>query len=420
MFDKQKRALLNNMLWLLASFVLAFIVWITADFSTDPVVQQNLPQRIPIEILTDDNVIVTNNPTLRALVVLRAQETTFNKLTEDDIRLFVDLRGTTEFGTLEAPVEWSVDDEHQAVVHTISPPRITVELEPLQERLVELNVEITSDPPASVEADVTVPDVNQVRVSGPVAAVDRIDSAQIRLDLSEVRQSQELTVSPRVVDAEGNAVNGVTITPEEVTAQVDIRERSDVDEVRVTPNLIGEPPDGYTLTSRFNYEPQTVIVSGPPELLETLPGTLFTEPINLSNYTDDFEIRVPVDLPSDDLLLITGQRITVQVGIDPIITSRQFERIPIEVIGLRDGLDVSLSPEQVSVLVNGPQPVVSELQPGNIRVLIDLNEFVEPTTTQITPTATVSNADLDGQNVSVLPSQIDVTITLLESLDEDE
>ena len=293
-------------------------------------------------------------------------------------------------------------------------------LEPLQERLVELNVEITSDPPASVEADVTVPDVNQVRVSGPVAAVDRIDSAQVRLDLSEVRQSQELTVSPRVVDAEGNSVNGVTITPEEVTAQVDIRERSDVDEVRVTPNLIGEPPEGYTLTSRFSYEPETVIVSGPPELLETLPGTLFTEPINLSNYTDDFEIRVPVDLPSDDLLLITGQRITVQVGIDPIITSRQFERIPVEVIGLRDGLDVSLSPEQVSVLVNGPQPVVSELQPGNIRVLIDLNEFVEPTTTQITPTATVSNADLDGQNVSVLPSQIDVTITLLESLDEDE
>ena len=414
MILERKNRLVSNLLWLFGSLLLAFIVWMTADFDANPIVQRSITSRIPIEVLTDENVAVTNNPVSRALVVVRAQEDTFNELTEDDLRLFVDLRGTEEFGSREVEVQWEFVDKGSALVQTISPPRIRVDLEPLQERLVELEATVSQDPPASVEADLNLGDLNQIRVSGPVDDVAQVQAAQVSLDLSDVRQSQEMTAVARAVDAEGAPVPGVTVIPQEIVVQVTIRERSDVDEIRIRPNLVGEPPEGYTLTPRFSYEPDTVIISGPPELLETLPGTLSTQPIDLSQYTADFEISVPLDLPSDDLLLITGQRITVRVGIAPIITSRQFENIPIEVIGLRDGLRATLSPESVSVLVNGPQPVISTLQPGDVRVLVDLNEFTEATTTQMAPTASVASANLEDEGVSVLPPTMDVVITEID------
>jgi hypothetical protein len=106
-----------------------------------------------------------------------------------------------------------------------------------------------------------------------------------------------------------------------------------------------------------------VLVSGTPSQLAALEDTLSTQPIDLSNHSSSFEVSVPVILPNSDLVLLSGQNITVDVEIKPVTTSRQFESIPIKVLGIESNskLAVKIAPNTVSVLVNGPQQAVNQL-----------------------------------------------------------
>lgn len=420
--SRQRNFITDNLFWFLASLFIAVVVWITAELDADPINVERLGERVPIEIMTDSNVIVTEQSANRALVLVRAQQTTLDELSPEDVEIYADLQNVTELGQRRVSLQWRIEGEQQANVVTISPSQISVELERREERFVPVEVEITGSPPASVEANVTVPEVNQVLVSGPADMVSRVDVARIPVDLSDQRVSTQLEEEPTPVDTDEGTppLSDLTVEPETVTVDVDIAPRSDVREVRVTPNIIGQPPTGYTLTSGFDYSPETVFVSGPQEALEELPGTLFTAPINLSNYTDDFEVRVPVELPNDDLLLITGQRITVSVGIDPVQTSRQFERVPVEIIGLQEGLEATLSPAEVSVLVNGPQPVLSEIEPDEIQVIVDLNDVTEPGVVQVAPSASVGVGQIEAENISVLPPTIDVQLTFAGATEEED
>lgn len=411
--SRRRNFITDNIIWFLAALFVAVVVWITAELDADPISVQRLGERVPIEVITTPNVIVTDQSVSRALVLIRAQQSTFDELSPDNVQVFADLQSVTELGEQRVSLDWRIVGDYQASVVTISPPQITVTLERRQERFVPLEVELTGLPPASVEANVNIPSVDQVLISGPEAMVSRVDVARIRVDLTNQRESAQIEANPVPVDTADDAppLSNLTVEPETVMVDVEIEPRSDVREVRVTPNIIGQPPDGYTLTSGFDYSPETVFVSGSPDALENLPGTLFTAPIDLSTYTDDFEIRVPVELPRDDLLLITGQRITVSVGIDAVQTSRQFERVPVEIIGLQEGLEATISPAEVSVLVNGPQPVLSEIMPDEVQVIVDLNDMTEPGVVQVIPSASVGGGQIDDENISVLPPTIDVQLT---------
>lgn len=413
--QKQKHILVHIM-WFVASLLMATIVWITANLDTDPFLQRGFRESIPVQIRVPEGVIITNTPTSRAFVVLRTQESVFEQLAVDDIQVFADLENVTTTGRVTVPLQAHVAEERRASVVTISPSQITVELEQREERLVPLDLTITGELPISVEADTPATNITQVLVSGPASAVSQVSLARVSIDLSDQRQSLDLELRPEALNVEGQVIEGVTLSPDTIGVTVQIEPRSDVREVRVTPNIIGEPPDGYTLTPNFDYLPETVFVSGPPSVLENLPGTFLTAPIDLSAYTNDFQVRVPVELPDENLVLITGQRITVSVGIDPIQSSRQFEGIPVEVVNLQEGLTATPAPEVVTVLINGPQPVLTELAASNLRVVVDANAIVDAGTIQLQPSATLTNAQLEIENISVLPPTIDV---IFASLNED-
>ncbi|MEL6273168.1 MAG: CdaR family protein, partial [Chloroflexota bacterium] len=312
-----------------------------------------------------------------------------------------------------------VENQGQSNVVDISPAQVTIQLERRAERLVQLRPVVITEPPASLAVEIETPDITQILVAGPAERVALIDEAQLQLDLANQRETVELELEPTLISLEVGEITGLAITtdPATIPVSVNIEPRSDVREVRVSPNFVNELPEGYTITSSFAIQPETAFVSGPPDVLENLPSTLSTEPIDLSQYINDFEIQVPLRLPDDELFPITGQQITVSVGIEPIQTSRQFESVALDVIGLREGLTAVLSPTEVGVLVNGPQPVLSTLETGDVQVLVDLNSIAEPGTYSVTPIASAST-QIVPENIEVLPPTIDVQVVLASEATE--
>jgi YbbR domain-containing protein len=209
------------------------------------------------------------------------------------------------------------------------------------------------------------------------------------------------------VDADGQPVAGVTVDPQTVHVHIDIEPRSDVREVRVQPNIVGELAEGYVLTPAFDYTPQTVVVSGPAEVLESLPGTFFTAPISLSDKTSSFETTVPVELPDPRLVIVTGRTVTVTVGIDTQTITRQFDNIPVELIGQKTDLEYHTITSEVTVLVTGPQPLLNELNVNDLSVLVDVSGLNAGDNAQLVPDASIADGEL-VVTTSVLPALIDV------------
>ncbi|MEO0562852.1 MAG: CdaR family protein [Chloroflexota bacterium] len=406
----RRKQIIENTIWFSVSLMLACIVWLTAAIDSNPITQRGLSERIPIQIQVDENVLITNNPTNRAFVIVRAPESEFEQLASDDIQIIADLSETAIFGRQTVPLEAVISDQRQASVVTISPSQITVELQQRQERLIPLEVSTTGEIPASVEPGIPSTNITQVLVSGPADAVSRVAAARVEVDLTDQRESFEVDLRPVLYDPDDDAVDNLTISPEIVGVTVNIEQRRDVREVRVTPNILGEPPEGYTLTADIEYSPETIFVTGPPDELEELPGTILTAPIDLAVYTDDFDVSVPVDLPSDNIVPITGQRITVSIGIDTVQSSRQFESVPVEIISMPTGFEATVTPDVVTVLVNGPQLVLNELRPEEIRVIVDVGNLMESGIYQLQPTATINIAEIESGNISIIPTTVDVQL----------
>ena len=193
---------------------------------------------------------------------------------------------------------------------------------------------------------------------------------------------------------------------------VPIQARSDIKQVSVTPNILADTlAPGYALSS-IEYNPQVLLISGPPEALESAPGTLFTEPIDLTDHTTSFDLAATVQIPNARLFVVGQQTINVSIGITPLISSRQFDHVPVETIGLDNAYRAAISPAEVTVLMTGPQIMLDALKPADVRAVIDLNGM-SPGNYQIAPDAVI-NADQNRlTNLSMLPAEVDVTISPL-------
>ena len=163
------------------------------------------------------------------------------------------------------------------------------------------------------------------------------------LNLSQRRNdfSDEPRLQP--VNADGTIVSDVSLTPATMSVEVPVRTRSDIRQVSVQPNILADTlPEGFTLSS-VTYNPQVVLVSGAPDALENAPDTLFTEPVSLEGRNSSFELQTRVSTAGEDLFVFGGQGITVTIGITPLLTSRQFDQVLVEFIGLAEDRVATLS-----------------------------------------------------------------------------
>lgn len=413
-----RSTVINNLLWFLGCLVLAFIVWMFAVTQSDPFEQFRLPERVPIRITPDEGLIVTNASDISttAAIQLRAQRSVRESLAPDDVLVWVDLSGLGP-GEHTVPLQYRVVPERNAFVTSITPRQLTIRLELEQSKLVPVRDVVTSEPALAYTLNAIEFDARQVTVTGPESRVSQVVEVQVPLDLAGMRVAFEDDVRPIAVDVDGNTVSGVTLEPAVVHVTVDIQPRADVREIRVQPNVVGELPEGYVLTGFFEYDPNVVVVSGPTEVLNDLPGTFFTAPIDLSERRSSFEVSVPVELPDPRLVVITGGVINVEVGVQAQTTTHQYDRVAVNVIGQRAGLNYELATTEVTVLITGPQPVLADLEQSDVTALVDVSAISAPGTYQLTPSASIGSGQ-SAVSIQVLPEQIDVEISVAAATPE--
>lgn len=401
--------MVENTTWFLVSLFLAFTIWYVANIQSDPIQAQQF-QSIPVQMAPDASMLLVNQPTTSVRVNLRAQRSTLQSLARDDITVTANLTGKTA-GTHTVPLIVRVNRSGVITTDT-QPTQITVVLEQAIAQQKPINLNIVQPPSADYNYDPPVSDLLQAEIRGASGKVDSVMELRGDLDLSGQRGVYTTVLTFVPVDADGNRVTDVTINPASTVATVNIYPRPDVRQLTIRPNILFETlAPGYVFQS-VRAEPQLVYLSGTPAALALLGDTISTAPIDLSGKTGNFTLNVPLELPSDDLLVLNGENsVRVDVGLGAQIIARQIDNVEVEVIGLPAEATITLNPPTVSAILAGPFDTIQTLTNEDVQAIIDVNGL-EAGSHSVTPRITLKQGTITPDTSQVLPASITVTINL--------
>jgi YbbR domain-containing protein len=398
--------LLNNVGSIILALVLAIVVWVVAANEENPIVEDVFPEAVPIEIVNQpEGTIIFGDVVDTVQLTLRASQASWDELSVNKFRAQVDLAGLGT-GVHDLEVQVTCSDDSVRIVKK-KPEKITVRLEELKEKEVEVKVNILDNPPLGYIARPASAIPSKVKITGPAPMVDQVVTAVVDFFLRNAKDTVERRVDLSLRDAQDNVVGWVTPEPDQVTVEVPIEQRWGYKEVAVRTNWEGQVAPGYRIDN-VSVDPSIVTVTGSPGALREIPGYLETAPVDVSNASADVVARMPLVLPEGVSLPLAGsQGVTVTVNVTAIESELTLQSELI-IQGLSPGLKATPSPRVVNVTLSGPLPKLDILKPENVQVTLDLFDL-PPGTHKVVPTAIAP----EGIKVeSILPDTIEVDISM--------
>jgi len=272
---------------------------------------------------------------------------------------------------------------------------------PLEIQLRDEHI-LASSPPTEVT----------VRLEGPRTVVRKLDPVELALRIDQ----REATLGERDVQLSVNHLTGLprridvaSFEPNRVRLVVDRRMRR---ELPVVADLLGEPPEGYTVY-RTRVRPDRVRVEGPEAAVRSL-SQLRTDTISLENRTRTFTEKNVGAVPErSEVRIVDPQPLEIRVVIDTDPVQKTFDEVAVALSG---GVPAgTVDPAVVSVVLNGPVELLDRLSPEQIHVTADLSAL-EPDAVEGSVPVTATFIDLPEEQFwrieveSVRPATVDVSL----------
>ena len=401
------RWLATNLRTFLLAFALAVAVWVTAVTSANPDETQAYPTPVPIQYIgLDPNLIQPNSSPQQVDLTLRAPQSVWTSLLagEVPIRAVVDLTGL-KAGSHNVQVQVQINARPVRII-SITPQSFNLALEMRVTVKLPIELNVTGSPAIGYKAgDVTL-DPMEVTLSGPQSIVAQVKHIQANLDMSNARQSIDETVPLTIVSDNASIQNRFNLRPTSVHITVPIIQQGGYRPLAVKVVTVGKPASGYRLNNVTVTPPIVTVFSANTPLIESLPGFVETQTVDLSGASSNIDTNLGLNLPGG-VTLIGDQTVSVQIEIVPIEGSLTLSFRPVEVIGLSKGLKANLSPVTVDVILAGPIPELDSLSPSDVTIQVDLSGLAVGTY-QLIPKVTINKPDVVVQ--SILPGTVEVTI----------
>ena len=364
------RQLWNNLSSVILSLLLAVAVWVAATLQNDPFDVRKFAA-VPVTPLNQpENTVFFEGDPAWVSVDARAQQSVLDLLKASDFVAVMDLSIVEPGVRTSVPI--SVTSAVEAVrIEFYEPQEQAVLLEALGSISMPVDIEIVGQVATGYYASTrTTVTPSEVTVYGPAPYLENVVSVNGIINIEGANQNivEWVPVTPR--NADGELVTGVEWLPEQVEVRISVLKRVGYKpEVRVVPDVRGEPAPGYRRGS-VAVAPSTVTLAGPPRVLNELPGFVRTEPITITGMTEVLTERVPLSMPAN-IVAVGVNYVTVTVSILPVLSSRAMTST-VEIQGLRQEWTATLSPDVVDVILVGPDTLLSELGAEDIQVFVNL------------------------------------------------
>jgi YbbR domain-containing protein len=292
-------------------------------------------------------------------------------------------------------------------IESATPRTATVILEPLATQTLPVNISITGEPAIGYQAGDPTLEPDEIVISGPQSQVERVKQVHAPINLAGIRESIDQSVSAQSLDENNQIVSDIVLNPAEISVLIPVSQQGGYRDLAVKVVVGGQVASGYRLANISVFPPVVTVFSGDPTLVNSLPGVLETQPLNLENASDDLSTRLSINLP-EGVSLVGEQTVLVRVNVSPIQSSLTLSNKMIEVEGLPNGWFAQVAPESVDVILSGPLPLLEILSPQEVRVLLDVTDLEEGTY-QMNPEVDILVSDIVVE--SILPGTVEVVIS---------
>lgn len=392
--DEKKRPgwLTKNIGLKIVSFLLAVTLWLLVVNIDDPVVRWTYLD-VPVTIKNAD--VITNQGMIYEVldgtdviprVTVYAPRSVGETISKSDIVATADMNTLNSLNILQ--VEFSVPkvgNKISEIRGSTDSMRVSIENKKNIQKVLKTN--ITGEAPEGYVVGNVTTDQNLVRVSGPESVVNRVESANINIDmnaLSEFTSDIQTNVPVRLYDADGNEVEGSTLTknPETVMITIEILSTKDVP---VRFEVEGEPADGYGLTGEVTSDVETVriagrrsAVAGVSEIVVPADAFDLTEAQEDTSVTIDLCDYLPENVQMADKS--TSMPVNVTVGIEQETTASYTLRAEnVRITNVPEGLSCELQglEEEYTLSLTGVRSIMTGISARNLEAMFDVEAWMD-------------------------------------------
>ena len=387
---------------LLLSLLIGAALWVFVTDSENPTRIDAFPSLIRIEAVNVGPGLGVASTLASVQVRVSASDDRWEQLTSANLRALADLSGL-DARAQQVRVRVDVEGISGVRVVGITPETVTVNLEPLVTKQIEVAARLVGAVPIGYEVVETTTDVVTVSVSGPESLVELVRQAVAEANVSGITVPVTQTVDLTARGEAGGEILGVRLDPPVLRLAVDVQQTTLNRTLPVEASVTGDPASGYRVAS-VRVSPSTIVVQGTIEVLQALDLISLPE-LNIDGGGPaDVVSTVSISLPAG-ARNIGPTSVTVTVSFVPISGSLRITVAP-QVVAVADGLDAVLDVGSVAVVVEGPLALLNSLLPS--RVLATVNAAgLDAGTTEL---AVKVSVPLDLSVVAVQPPTLSVTL----------
>lgn len=296
----------KNITTKILAFIMAIVLWLYVTNEQNPPVEASV--NVPLEVRGVADTLVAVDAPDAVRVKVRGPRSITAGLTPQDVKAYVDLRGTAE-GRHTVRIVAQVPTSLEFV--EVQPDRVTVRLDSRASRTLPAEVRVTGTVTAGTAVTNTVLTPQQVTVQGPKAAVDSVDRVIVPLDLTGRNADFTVQVAPLLVNRDGRAVEGLDVQPDKISVAANLARGADKKTVDIKTIIFGDLAPGVVLRSVIT-TPARVELSGDPRELAKV-DFVYTEPISVAGIDKDTEREVKLQIKEG--LVASQAAVTVKISV---------------------------------------------------------------------------------------------------------
>ena len=380
--QQNKQSTWKTVLYIVFSFVCAFLIWIYVTDSTGE--ETDVPFRAVTVVYEGESnmresrgLIISERDTTSARVTLTGSRRTLTALDSSDIRVVIDLNDIVSTGNYSrAPkVEFTKKIDTGAITQAvINPEVVSFYVDKLSVRPVPVVGVFNGSAAEGYSADPMEFDTETIRVYGPEKIISQVDHALVEVSRTDVDKTVTFEAAYILVDAEGNKFENDEITTDRETVNVTIPINA-VKEVSLVVDLI--PGAGATKDNvQWEIKPETITLTGDAETLAGV-NSISIAKIDLSKIdealTETYKIVFPNDTESTDN--VKEATLTLELrGLSSKTVS--IEQGNITCTNVSEGYQATVMNASLdNVVLRGPEQILRGITENNVRAVADLTDY---------------------------------------------
>ena len=375
--------------WKLLSLVIAIGLWFMVINTENPLETRSYTANIQLqneESLFERGYVVVNEDEItstRVTVRLRGQRLALDTLSQSStkVQAVVDLdnviysyNGEPVSVPVKIVIPSVVNDSFEILSKSIQ--TVTVDIQPYINKDFEVKAVVNNTDSDTVQLANAVASPGTVTVYGAKSVVNSIAEVRAEVNPEILEDGMVITTAPVAYDAEGNVVDKVTFSSNELSVKIGMDEMKSV---RVAVDITGRAAEGYEVTGIY-VSPDTVDVAGKASDLAGV-SIIRLPDIDVtgidSNIIKEFSVE---DYLPEGLRVIGADgsdKITVTVSVEEETTKEIV--IPAESIAvegtLEEGLSAHIAGNDMTITISGAGSVISTVEADDIKAYVDVDGY---------------------------------------------